>query len=104
MGGVVEAAVDPIGAMNRGIVSAFSSGGGGGSAPPSAPNPTASYLSRPRESGRTEGKARDALEEEKRRRYQAYANTLLGSAGSQPIGDPAPSEPDIAGGGGGGGY
>lgn len=101
MGGVTEAIVDPIGAMNRGIVSAFSGSGGGGSAPPSAPNPAASFLAKPRASGRSEGSARDALEEEKRRRYQAYANTLLGSAGSQAIGDPAPAgEPDIAGGGG----
>ena len=75
------------------------------SAPPPPPiaDPRKSYLARERTSGRTEGKARDVLEEEKRRRYQAYANTLLGSAGSQPVGDPAPSEPDIAGGGGGGG-
>lgn len=103
MGGVTDVIVDPIGSMNRAIGKELF--GGSPSAPaPTAQDPRKSYLARERTSGRTEGKARDALEEEKRRRYQAYANTLLGSAGSQPVGDPAPSEPDIAGGGGGGGY
>ena len=43
-----------------------------------ANDPFAHYLEAPRTSGRSEGRARDVLEEEKRRRYAQH--TLLGAA------------------------
>lgn len=104
MGGAVkDIGGDLVSISTGGLVPRQAFGGNMPSGPgaPAPTNPQASYLARPRESGRSEGSARDKLEEEKRRRYQAYANTLLGSAGQQAIGDPTPAptgEPDIAGG------
>ena len=48
------------------------------SAPVAEPkNPLSTYLSKARTSGRSEGAARNALEEEKRRRFEEYKATLL---------------------------
>jgi hypothetical protein len=44
-------------------------------------DPQTRYLAKPRADGVSEGRARDALEKEKRKRYADYENTLLGRAG-----------------------
>ncbi len=63
-------------------------------APPVVPNPEGRYLAKPRKAGAaSEGAARDRLEEEKRRRFKEYEETLLGSAGlAQYLGQPEPGQ------------
>lgn len=94
----VAAIVDPISTVS-GLVLGEVAGGRASSASASAPtpvDPSAQYLAKPRTSGRTEGKARALLEEEKRRRYREYSESLLASAGKAYIGEPT-SSPDNAG-------
>lgn len=60
-------------------------------------NPATSYTARERPAGsNVESQARQALEDEKRRRYDRYRQTLLGSVPQpQPAGAPNPDpEPD----------
>lgn len=57
-------------------------------------SPQESYLARERKSGAAGSKARLDLEEEKRRRYKEYADTLLGSSSKESLGDPTLSGGD----------
>ena len=86
-----ETFISPIIPIARSVEGALMGGDGGG--PPPVADPSKAYLAKPRAAGsKSEGRARDVLEDEKRRQYKAYADSLLGSAAvsaSQSVGDPS---------------
>ena len=83
--------VSDLGSMAAGIIPGEIFGGGGpatSSQDPTRADPAKSYTPKPRNdalmrSAGAEGQARTALEEEKRKRYLNYSETLLGNVASK---------------------